>query len=123
MRSGDRHLCASASKSFFSARTPSSHMHHGPPPVHSRRPSVTSGPALPPDDGRLDIFQALSSPVNGVKKSLQIDMKGLIGDAVGNVSAYLSAASMSLRAAIVEHKPVLSRRGPSRVGQLHSYIA
>ncbi|KAI0045953.1 hypothetical protein FA95DRAFT_1543206, partial [Auriscalpium vulgare] len=34
----------------------------------------------------LDISEALSSPDDGVKKSLQIDMKGLVGDAVGNMS-------------------------------------
>ena len=32
-----------------------------------------------------DIIDALSSPEDGIKKSLIIDMKDLVGDAVGNV--------------------------------------
>lgn len=32
-----------------------------------------------------DIIQALSSSEDGIKKSLVIDMKDLVGDAVGNV--------------------------------------
>jgi hypothetical protein len=32
-----------------------------------------------------DIIEALSSPEDGIKKSLIIDMKDLVGDAVGNV--------------------------------------
>jgi hypothetical protein len=32
-----------------------------------------------------DIIDALSSPEDGIKKSLVIDMKDLVGDAVGNV--------------------------------------
>ena len=32
-----------------------------------------------------DVIDALSSPEDGIKKSLVIDMKDLVGDAVGNV--------------------------------------
>ena len=32
-----------------------------------------------------DIIEALSSPEDGIKKSVIIDMKDLVGDAVGNV--------------------------------------
>jgi hypothetical protein len=35
--------------------------------------------------GSSDIIEALSSPEDGIKKNLTIDMKDLVGDAVGNV--------------------------------------
>ncbi len=37
-----------------------------------------------------DIIEALSSSEDGIKKSLIIDMKDLVGDAVGNVRYYIS---------------------------------
>lgn len=37
-----------------------------------------------------DIIEALSSSEDGIKKSLIIDMKDLVGDAVGNVRYYTS---------------------------------
>ena len=37
-----------------------------------------------------DIAEALSSSEDGIKKSLIIDMKDLVGDAVGNVCYYTS---------------------------------
>jgi hypothetical protein len=42
-----------------------------------------------------DIIEALSSSEDGIKKSLIIDMKDLVGEAVGNVR-YASYASSSL---------------------------
>jgi hypothetical protein len=38
--------------------------------------------------GPSDIIEALSSSEDGIKKSLIIDMKDLVGDAVGNVRYY-----------------------------------
>ena len=39
----------------------------------------------PDDNGTPDVLDVLSSPDDGVHKALVIDMKNVIGDAVGNV--------------------------------------
>jgi hypothetical protein len=61
-----------------------------------------------------DIIEALSSSEDGIKKSLIIDMKDLVGDAVGNVrysTSYMRPAHFfSLK--IDEHKPLISRSSP-----------
>ncbi len=65
--------------------------HNGPNGPASRLSFVslgvhpTTGGAAP-----LDIIEALSSSEDGIKKSLIIDMKDLVGDAVGNVRYYAS---------------------------------
>jgi len=40
-----------------------------------------------------DIIEALSSPEDGINKSLVIDMKDLVGDAVGNVRCVYGSSS------------------------------
>lgn len=47
-----------------------------------------SGTSASEGTGRSDVLDILSSPDGGMQKSLQINMKGLVGDAVGNVSSY-----------------------------------
>jgi hypothetical protein len=53
------------------------------------RPPLASLGATPPV-APSDIIEALSSSEDGIKKSLIIDMKDLVGDAVGNVRYYIS---------------------------------
>jgi hypothetical protein len=68
---------------------------------HTTPNGLTSRPALHPAGARpiasgvapSDIMEALSFSEDGIKKSLIIDMKGLVGDAVGNVCYTLFAAS------------------------------
>ena len=58
-----------------------------------------------------DIIEALSFSEDGIKKSLVIDMKGLVGDAVGNVCHTPYASSFS-HWKVDEHRPLISRLGP-----------
>ena len=76
------------------------------PPLFSlgARP-ITSGVAPS------DIIEALSSSEDGIKKSLVIDMKGLVGDAVGNV-CHTSYASSFPHWKVDEHRPLIPRLGP-----------
>jgi hypothetical protein len=48
--------------------------------------------------GSSDIIEALSSPEDGIKKNLTIDMKDLVGDAVGNMSISPSYRDLVLAA-------------------------
>jgi hypothetical protein len=64
--------------------------------AYSRDMSHTTSPRFPftlgthADPIGVDIIDALSSPEDGIKKSLTIDMKDLVGDAVGNVRSVCS---------------------------------
>ncbi|THH10378.1 hypothetical protein EW146_g8386 [Bondarzewia mesenterica] len=59
-------------------------------PIHHESPhrghSVEAGQSSMDAAGQPELLEALSSPDDGVKKGLEIDMKGLVGDAVGNMS-------------------------------------
>jgi hypothetical protein len=54
--------------------------HNGSLPLFSLGAHSTTGGVVPSD-----IIEALSSSEDGIKKSLIIDMKDLVGEAVGNV--------------------------------------
>ena len=56
-------------------------------------------------------IEALSSPEDGIKKSLIIDMKDLVGDAVGNVRS-VCPIFLPLNPNIDEHWPFIPRLGP-----------
>lgn len=58
-----------------------------------------------------DIIEALSSSEDGIKKSLVIDMKDLVGDAVGNV-CHLPYASSFPHRIVDEHQSLIPRLGP-----------
>ena len=77
------------------------------PPLFSvgARP-ITSGVAPS------DIIEALSFSEDGIKKSMVIDMKGLVGDAVGNVCHSSYASSSFSHWKVDEHRPLIPRLGP-----------
>ena len=56
----------------------------------SHLPLVSHGAHATSGVAPSDIIEALSSSEDGIKKSLIIDMKDLVGDAVGNVRYYTS---------------------------------
>ena len=64
----------------------------------SRPPLFPLGAQHDPIVAPLDIVEALSSSEDGIKKRLVIDMKDLVGDAVGNVcyASYVSSFLPSL---------------------------
>ncbi|KAI0300131.1 hypothetical protein B0F90DRAFT_1725223 [Multifurca ochricompacta] len=63
------------------------------------RQSPSFGPPLTTIDvAPSDIIEALSSPEDGIKRSLIIDMKDLVGDAVGNMSISPSYRDLVLAA-------------------------
>ncbi|KAI9438551.1 WD40-repeat-containing domain protein [Lactarius indigo] len=57
--------------------------------------TILNEPTSPPSS---DIIEALSSPEDGIKKSLIIDMKDIVGDAVGNMSISPSYRDLVLAA-------------------------
>ena len=58
-----------------------------------------------------DIIDELSSPEDGIKKSLIIDMKDLVGDAVGNVTFFPPIFFLP-HLDVDEHQSFIPRLGP-----------
>ena len=80
----------------------------------SRPPLFPLGAQHDPSVAPSDIVEALSSSEDGIKKSLVIDMKDLVGDAVGNV-CYTSRLHSFPHRKVDEHWSLISRLGPCGV--------
>jgi hypothetical protein len=80
-------------------------------PVQNSHPFATAMDHASADDpARIGSPDALSSPDDGVERTVVIDMKNVIGDAVGNVRIFCLLVlflCVQLASWTDEHKPVL----------------